>query len=55
MSYVEKPLKILNTKVKVLRIKTIPMVKVLQRNYALEETIREFELDMKIKYPEHFP
>ena len=37
MSYVEKPVRILDTKQKVLRIKTIPMVKVLWRNHALEK------------------
>ena len=37
MSYLEKPLKILDTKERVLRTKTIPMVKVLWRNHALEE------------------
>ena len=43
MSYIEKPLKILDTKVKVLRTKTIPLVKVLWRNHALEEATREVE------------
>ena len=35
MSYVEKPVKILDTKQKVLRTKTIPMVKILWRNHVL--------------------
>lgn len=52
---VEKPLKILDTKVKVLRIKTVLMVKVLCRNYALEEASWEVEVDIKIKYSEFFP
>ena len=37
MSYVEVPVKILDRKQRVLRTKTIPMVKVLWRNHALEE------------------
>ena len=54
LSYVEKPVKILDTKQKVLRTKTIPMVKVLWRNHALEEATWELESDMKEKYPELF-
>ena len=37
MSYVEVPVKILDRKQRVLRTKTIPMVKVLWKNHALEE------------------
>ena len=55
MSYIDKPLKILDTKEKVLRTKTIPMVKVLWRNHALEEATWEVEDDMRKKYPELFP
>ena len=55
MSYIEKPLKILDTKVKVLRTKTILLVKVLWKNHTLEETTWEVEQDMKSKYPELFP
>ena len=55
MSYMEKPLKILDTKERVLRTKTIPMVKVLWRNHALEEATWEVEDDMRKKYPELFP
>ena len=54
MSYVEVPVKILDTKQKVLRTKTIPMVKVLWRNHALEETTWELESEMKEKYSELF-
>ena len=54
MSYVEKPVKILDKKEKVLRTKIIPMVKVLWRNHALEEATWEMESDMKEKYPELF-
>ena len=49
MSYVEKPVKILDKKEKVLTTKIIPMVKVLWRNHAWE-----MESDMKEKYPELF-
>ena len=54
MSYIEKPLKILDTKERVLRTKTIPMVKVLWRNHALEEATWEVEEDVRKKYPELF-
>ena len=54
MSYVEKPVKILDKKEKVLRTKIIPMVKVLWRNHALEEATWEMESDMKENYPELF-
>ena len=54
MSYVEKPVKILDTKQKVLRTKIIPMVKVLRRNHALEEATWELESEMKEKYLELF-
>ena len=55
MSYIEKPLKILDTKERVLRTKTIHMVKVLWRNHALEEATWEVEEDMRKKYRELFP
>ena len=54
MSYVEKPVKILDQKEKVLRSKIIQMVKVLWRNHALEEATWEMESDMKEKYQELF-
>lgn len=37
MSYIEKPLKILDTKEMVVRTKTIPMVKVQWRNHTQKE------------------
>lgn len=49
-SYVKKLLKIRDTKVKVVRAKTIPMVKALKRTHALEEATWEVELDMKTNY-----
>ena len=47
MTYVYKPLKILDKKEKVLKTKTIPMLKVLWTNHAVEEATREMESDMK--------
>ena len=49
MTYVYKPLKILDKKEKVLRTKTIPMVKVLWTNHAVEEATGEIQSDMKEK------
>ena len=46
MSYVEVPVKILDRKQRVLRTKTIPMVKVLWRNHALEEATWELESEV---------
>ena len=51
MPYVEVPVKILDRKQRVLRTKTIPMVKVLWRNHALKEATRELESEVKEKYP----
>ena len=47
MSYVEVPVKILDRKQGVLHTKTIPMVKVLWRNHALEEATWELESEVK--------
>lgn len=54
MSYIEKPLKILNKKEKMLRTKIIPMVKVLWKNQTLEEATWEMESNIKEKYLELF-
>lgn len=51
MSYIEKPLKILDTKLMVTRTKTIPMVKVLWRNHTLKEATWEVKVDMRAKHP----
>ena len=51
MSYVEVLVKILDRKQRVLRTKTIPMVKVLWRNHTLEEATWELESEVKEKYP----
>ena len=54
LSYEEKPVHLLDKKDKVLRNKTIPLVKVLWRNSKSEEATWELEADMREKYPELF-
>lgn len=50
MICIDKPLKILNTKENVLRMKTIPMGKVLKMNHTLEEATRKGEANITGKY-----
>ncbi|XP_062113714.1 uncharacterized protein LOC133825292, partial [Humulus lupulus] len=52
LSYEEKPIQILDRKDKVLRSKTIPLVKVLWRNSKVEEATWELESDMRERHPE---
>ena len=54
LSYEEKPVQILDRKDKVLRSKTIALVKVLWRNSKVEEATWELESDMRERYPELF-
>ena len=54
MTYEEKPVRILDREDKVLRNRTIPMVKVLWKNHAVEEATWEVESDMRRNYPELF-
>ena len=54
LSYEERPVQLLDRKDKVLRNKTIPLVKVLWRNSKSEEATWELEADMREKYPELF-
>ena len=54
LSYEERPVQLLDRKDKVLRNKTIPLVKVLWKNSKSEEATWELEADMKEKYPELF-
>ena len=54
LSYEEKPVQILDQKDKVLRNKTIALVKVLWRNSKVEEATWELESDMRERYPELF-
>ncbi|XP_027067816.1 uncharacterized protein [Coffea arabica] len=46
LTYEEKPVKLLDSKVKELRNKWIPLVKVLWRNHGLDETTWEVEEEM---------
>lgn len=50
MSYIEKPMKNLDTEVKVLKTKPIPVVKILWWNYTLEAATGKLDSDIKIKY-----
>ncbi|KAM6577664.1 hypothetical protein CsatB_029501 [Cannabis sativa] len=54
MTYEEQPVQILDRKDKVLRNKTIALVKVLWRNSKVEEATWELESDMRAQYPELF-
>ncbi|KAL8110718.1 hypothetical protein AgCh_026455 [Apium graveolens] len=54
LSYVEQPIQILDRKERVLRNKSIPIVKVLWRNPRVEESTWELESDMLDKYPHLF-
>ena len=51
LSYREQPVRILGYKEKILRNRTIPLVKVLWSNHTSEEATWETEQDMKTKYP----
>ena len=50
LSFQERPVKILDRKEQVLRTKTIPLVKVLWKNFSQEETSWELEAKMKKKF-----
>ena len=54
LSYEEEAIEIVDMKDQVLRSKTIPLVKVLWKNHALEEATWEREDDMKFQYPHLF-
>ncbi|KAM6587859.1 hypothetical protein CsatA_010464 [Cannabis sativa] len=54
LSYNERPIKILDQKDRILRNKTITLVKVLWRNSVVEEATWELESDMREQYPELF-
>ncbi|KAM6542440.1 hypothetical protein CsatB_006887 [Cannabis sativa] len=54
LSYDDRPVQILDKKEKVLRSKTIALVKVLWRNSKVEEATWELELDMRTQYPKLF-
>ncbi|XP_062085298.1 uncharacterized protein LOC133791384 [Humulus lupulus] len=52
LTYEEKPIQILDRNNKVLRIKEIPLVKVLWRSQTIEEATWEREDEMNAKYPD---
>ena len=54
LSYEEQLIKILDRKEQILRTKTIPLVKILWRNFSQEEASWELEEEMKKKYPHLF-
>ena len=54
LSYLEKPIKILDHKMQMLRTKTIQLVKVIWRNATMEEATWEPAETMKKRYPELF-
>ena len=54
LTYEEQPVQVLDRKEKELRNKKIPLVKVLWRNFTVEEATWEREDEMRIKYPEIF-
>lgn len=54
LTYEERPIQILDRKIKELRNKKIPLVKVLWRNSSVEEATWEHEEEIRNKYPELF-
>jgi hypothetical protein len=54
LTYEEMPIQIIDRKEKQLRVKTIPLVKVLWRNHGVEEALWELEQEMRNRYPHLF-
>ncbi|XP_073051256.1 uncharacterized protein [Primulina eburnea] len=54
LSYIERPIKILDRKDKQLRNKLIPLIKVQWNRHGVEEATWELEDKMRHKYPELF-
>ena len=54
LSYVEEPVKILDHKIKQLRKREIPMVKMAWKHYGVEEATWETEEKMRRDYPHLF-
>ena len=54
LSYEEEPIAIIARETKVLRTKTIALVKVLWKHYGSEEATSEREEDMRNQYPHPF-
>ena len=54
LTYVEKPVQILDYKIKQLRNRSIRLVKVLWRNHSIEEATWETNESMRKSYPQLF-
>ena len=54
LTFEERPVKILDRKVKALRTKTVPLVKVLWQYHDVQEATWETEERMREKYPQMF-
>ena len=54
LSFVERPVQILDRREKVLRNKSVSLVRVLWRNPRVEESTWELESEMLAKYPQLF-
>ena len=54
VSYEERPVRVLDKRDRVLRGKTIPLVKVLWKHHGVEEATWERELEVREKYPDLF-
>ena len=54
MSYVEEPVKIVDRRIKPLRKREIPIVKVVWKHHGLEEATWETEEKMRRDYPHLF-
>ena len=55
LTYVEEPVSIVDQKVKQLRKRSIPMVKVIWKNHGITEATWETEEKMRKGYPYLFP
>jgi len=54
LTFVERPIRILDRKTQVLRMKSIPLVKVLWQHHSFEEATWELEDEVRAKYPALF-
>ena len=54
LAYEEQPVQILDRRIKELRNKTIPLVKVLWKNHKVEEATWEVEQQMRERFPNLF-
>ncbi|XP_021773582.1 uncharacterized protein LOC110737546 [Chenopodium quinoa] len=54
LTYEERPVRILDSKVRCTRNKDVKIIKVLCSNHKVEEATWEAEAEMRKKYPNHF-